>query len=258
MTSGARARAPVPWTPWSITRGSRSAWLRRSPRPTRRGRLYDVDLRLRPQGGKGPVASQFRGFLAYQQGEAELWEHMALTRARVLAGDGAFGERVAQAVTAIIGAPRASAAVFAEVRAMRDLIAREKGDGDPWDLKLARGGLTDLDFIAQALTLAYGARYPVLIGHPTETTFLVAREAGLLSESDARLLVEAHKLFGDIFQWQRLAIEGRFDAATVPPAILKRLADVAGLPNAGVLLGHLDETRGRVREVFERVLSPAE
>ena len=59
--------------------------------PTRRGRLYEVDLRLRPQGGKGPVASQFRGFVAYQTSEAELWEHMALTRARVLAGDEAFG-----------------------------------------------------------------------------------------------------------------------------------------------------------------------
>jgi [glutamine synthetase] adenylyltransferase / [glutamine synthetase]-adenylyl-L-tyrosine phosphorylase len=224
--------------------------------PTRRGRLYDVDLRLRPQGGKGPVASQFRGFVAYQQSEADLWEHMALTRARVLAGDEAFGKRVTEAVTAIIDTPRTAAAVFPEVRAMRDLIAREKGDADPWDLKLARGGLTDLDFIAQALTLAYGAQHPALFGHPTETTFLVAREAGLLSEPDARLLVDAHKLLGDIFQWQRLTIEGRFDAATVPPAILKRLAGVAGLPNAGVLLGHLDETRGRVREVFERVLSP--
>src|SRR5215217_7867181 len=61
--------------------------------PTRRGRLYDVDLRLRPQGGKGPVASQFDGFLAYQASEAELWEQMALTRARVIAGDPAFGAK---------------------------------------------------------------------------------------------------------------------------------------------------------------------
>ena len=85
-----------------------------------------MDLRLRPQGGKGPVASQFRGFVAYQQSEADLWEHMALTRARVLAGDEAFGKRVTEAVTAIIDTPRTAAAVFPEVRAMRDLIARER------------------------------------------------------------------------------------------------------------------------------------
>ena len=117
--------------------------------PTRRGRLYEVDLRLRPQGGKGPVASQFRGFVSYQQNEADLWEHMALTRARVLAGDERFGLQVSDAIAAIVCAKRDPAHVFKEVRAMRELIAQEKGDDDPWDLKLARGGLTDLDFIAQ-------------------------------------------------------------------------------------------------------------
>ncbi len=120
--------------------------------PTRRGLLYEVDLRLRPQGGKGPVASQFRGFVNYQKSEAELWEHMALTRARVIAGD----ERVRSArrrttIADILATPRDPAHVFKEVAAMRELIAQEKGDDDPWDLKLARGGLTDLDFIAQAL-----------------------------------------------------------------------------------------------------------
>jgi glutamate-ammonia-ligase adenylyltransferase len=224
--------------------------------PTRRGRLYEVDLRLRPQGGKGPVASQFRGFMSYQQNEAELWEHMALTRARVLAGDEAFGARVTEAVSSVVGKSRDAAEVFTAVRAMRDLIAQEKGDEDPWDLKLARGGLTDLDFIAQALALAHGSRHPALIGLRTEETFGAAQDAGLLGEADAQTLIDAHKLFGDIFQWQRLTIEGRFDAAAVRAAILERLAGVAGLPNAKVLLGHLDETRGRVREVFERVLSP--
>ena len=222
--------------------------------PTRRGRLYEVDLRLRPQGGKGPVASQFRGFVAYQQTEAELWEHMALTRARVLAGDDGFGPRVDAAVAAIVGAKREPAEVFGAVTAMRDLIAREKGDDDPWDLKLARGGLTDLDFIAQALVLAHAAQHPALIGLPTEATFAAAREAGLLDEGDARLLVEAHRLFNEIFQWQRLTIEGRFDADAVPRPILKRLATVAGLPSAKALLGHLDATRRQVSEAYGRLL----
>ena len=66
--------------------------------PTRRGRLYEVDLRLRPQGGKGPVAVQFDGFRTYQRAEAELWEHMALTRARAVAGDATFGAEVSQAI----------------------------------------------------------------------------------------------------------------------------------------------------------------
>jgi glutamate-ammonia-ligase adenylyltransferase len=225
--------------------------------PTRRGLLYEVDLRLRPQGGKGPVASQFKGFVAYQTTEADLWEHMALTRARVLAGDEAFGTVVEAAVRRIVGTARDPATVFAEVRSMRDLIAQEKGDDDPWDLKLARGGLTDLDFIAQALALAHGAAHPSLVGHASEETFAEASKVGLIGEEEARSLVEAHRLFNAIFQWQRLTIEGRFDPASVSPAILKRLATVAGLPNPKVLLHHLRETASQVADLYDRILRVA-
>jgi glutamate-ammonia-ligase adenylyltransferase len=221
--------------------------------PTRRGRLYEIDLRLRPQGGKGPVASQFHGFVAYQRAEAELWEHMALTRAHVIAGDEAFGAEVARAIAEIVALPRERRTVAGEVRAMRDLIAREKGDQDPWDLKLAAGGLTDLDFIAQAITLTEAARHPALIGLATPAVFAEAAKAGLLDEADAQQLGAAHGLFNDIFQWQRLTIEGRFDAADVSPAILQRLAAAVGRPNPAVLLEDLAETRAAVREIFARV-----
>jgi glutamate-ammonia-ligase adenylyltransferase len=222
--------------------------------PTRRGRLYEVDLRLRPQGGKGPVASQFKGFLAYQSGEADLWEHMALTRARVLAGDAEFGSVVTKAIAQIVRSPRDPNHVFKEVRAMRDLIAQEKGDEDPWDLKLARGGLTDLDFIAQALVLAHPDRLTPMPGEPTRAVLERAGRSGLLPETDATALVDAARLMGDLFHWQRLMIEGRFDGAAVPAAILRRLAGVAGLPDGQMLLQTLADTRRHVRDVFEQVL----
>ncbi|MBA1158031.1 bifunctional [glutamine synthetase] adenylyltransferase/[glutamine synthetase]-adenylyl-L-tyrosine phosphorylase [Microvirga mediterraneensis] len=222
--------------------------------PTRRGLLYEVDLRLRPQGGKGPVASQFKGFVSYQTSEADLWEHMALTRARVLAGDEEFGADVSDAIISILSPKRDPKAVFKEVRAMRELIAQEKGDSDPWDLKLARGGLTDLDFIAQALVLAHGHVHPSLIGQAAEGVFAKAQDEGLLDSEDARSLIEAHKLFNDIFQWQRLTIEGRFDAETAPKPILKRLSTVAGLPNETVLLSHLSDTYRQVTEIYKAVL----
>jgi len=221
--------------------------------PTRRGLLYEVDLRLRPQGGKGPVASQFKGFVNYQKTEAELWEHMALTRARVIAGDEAFGVDVTRAVKDILTAKREPRSVFKDVRAMRELIAQEKGDDDPWDMKLARGALTDLDFLAQGLVLAHGHAQPTLAGLPTEATFAEAQSAGLLSQDHARTLIEAHRLFNDIFQWQRLTIDGKFDAEKVPAVILKRLATVAGLPSAKVLMEHMEEVSERVMEISERI-----
>jgi glutamate-ammonia-ligase adenylyltransferase len=140
---------------------------------------------------------------------------------------------------------------------MRELIAREKGDEDPWDLKLARGGLTDLDFIAQALVLAHGAAHPALIGHASEETFMEACKAGLIDEEDARSLVEAHRLSHSMFQWQRLTIEGRFDPGSVSPAVLKRLAANAGLPNQSVLLHQLKETQSQVAGLYDRILMVA-
>ena len=137
---------------------------------------------------------------------------------------------------------------------MRELIAQEKGDSDPWDMKLARGGLTDLDFMAQGLVLAYAHAHPSLAGLSTEATFAEAQLSGLLPSDDVRTLIEAHRLFNDIFQWQRLTIEGAFDAERVPPVILKRLATVAGLPSAKVLLEHLGEMRGRIYELFGAIL----
>ena len=133
---------------------------------------------------------------------------------------------------------------------MRELIAQEKGDDDPWDMKLARGGLTDLDFIAQGLVLAHAQKHPKLAGLSTEATFAEAQSFGLLSQDDARTLIDAHRLFNDIFQWQRLTIEGKFDAEKVPPVILKRLATVAGLPSAKVLLEQLREMYRKVSAIF--------
>ena len=137
---------------------------------------------------------------------------------------------------------------------MRELIAQEKGDSDPWDLKLARGGLTDLDFIAQGFALAHGAAHPSLIGKAAEGVFATAEAEGLLDTGTARSLIDAHKLLNDIFQWQRLTIEGRFDAETAPKPILKRLSTVAGLPNETVLLSHLTDTYRQVTEIYRAVL----
>jgi glutamate-ammonia-ligase adenylyltransferase len=222
--------------------------------PTRRGLLYEVDLRLRPEGNKGPVATQWRGFLPYQRGEAELWEHMALTRARVIAADPDFAGPVEAAIREVVALPRDPALVAREAAAMRALIAREKGEGDAFDLKLAPGGLTDLDFIAQALVLSQAARHSGLIGLPPGGVFPAAAAAGLLDERAAATLSEAHALFTGVFHWQRLTIEGRFDAEAVPPAILRRLAAEASLPDATRLRRHLDDTRARVRAVFEAVI----
>jgi [glutamine synthetase] adenylyltransferase / [glutamine synthetase]-adenylyl-L-tyrosine phosphorylase len=223
--------------------------------PTRRGRLYDVDMRLRPEGRKGPVATQYKGFLAYQAQGAETWEHMALSRARVLAGDKSLAKDAEKAIRSILALPRRQDALKKAVGSMRALLAKEKGEDDPWDLKLAAGGLVDIDFIAQFLVLAHAATHPQIVSPSSARVLGVAREAELLDVDDADTLRHAHAMLSTVFQWQRLTVDGRFDADAVAPSVLRRIAAAVGLPDEKVLRRELDDTRAAVREIFMRTLA---
>ena len=120
---------------------------------TNYGVLYQVDMRLRPSGRSGPLATQIGGFESYQEREAWTWEHMALTRARVVSGSAAFSVRIEAVIRAVLCRKRDARAIAADVVEMRGAIAKEKGDANPWDLKYAAGGLVDIEFIAQYLQL---------------------------------------------------------------------------------------------------------
>src|SRR5690606_27721377 len=121
--------------------------------PTAEGVLYELDLRLRPSGNKGPVATHIDAFRKYQREQAWTWEHMALTRARVVAGDGDLAAEIEAEVAEILGLLRDPAKVAKDAREMRALIEEEKPPHDAWDLKLVPGGLIDLEFIAQVAVL---------------------------------------------------------------------------------------------------------
>ena len=223
--------------------------------PTRRGTLYAVDMRLRPSGNKGPAATQYKGFLSYHQSaEAETWEHLALVRARVVAGDPAFMDEVSTAIHAILCRPRERKTVFVDAVLMREMIAREKGDAEIWDLKLARGGLLDIEFLSQALVLAESQRHPQLAVPGTEAILQQAVKLKILNETEGDTLKTAYAMMRDLFQWQRLTLTEAFDPKTASATFKKRLATLAGLPDFKVLASHLSETMGEVRVIFERVL----
>jgi glutamate-ammonia-ligase adenylyltransferase len=221
--------------------------------PTRRGHLYEVDLRLRPGGGQGPVAVQWRSFRSYHAEDAELWEHMALTRARVIAGDAGLGAELDAEIRAIVARPRDPAEVRRAVREMRHLVEREKGHRGPLDLKLAPGGLLDLDFLAQALVLGEAHRRPDRIGLSACAVFAKAADDGDLARPEAERLVEAYRQFDDVLHWQRLMVEG--DPAEASPVALSRLAVAMGSPDSNRLVAGLDEARTEIRALFERLMA---
>jgi len=140
------------------------------------------------------------------------------------------------------------------VRSMRALIAREKGDRDPWDLKLVSGGLIDVEFVAQYLTLAESERHPTLLDVSTRATLAAAAEAGVISGDDADALIAAHRLYTDATQLTRVAVEGRFDPKAAADGVKRRIAAAAALPDFEALEAAIGEAREAVRGAYARIL----
>ncbi len=224
---------------------------------TNYGALYEVDMRLRPSGQAGPLATKIGSFTNYQENEAWTWEHMALTRARVVSASPAFAARVESAIQEILRRPHDAEQIAGDVVEMRSAIAREKGDSNPWDFKNAAGGLVDLEFIAQYLQLVHAHDHPEILDTSTARVLDKARQLRLVSVEDAEVLRPAAQLYQDLTQILRLCLAGPFDAKTAGPGLLRLLARAADVPDFATLNVTLLETQKRVRESFVRILGKA-
>ncbi|HZQ13483.1 MAG TPA: bifunctional [glutamine synthetase] adenylyltransferase/[glutamine synthetase]-adenylyl-L-tyrosine phosphorylase [Pseudolabrys sp.] len=221
---------------------------------TNYGALYQVDMRLRPSGRAGPLATQLAGFASYQETEAWTWEHMALTRARVVSASPDFKARVEAVIGDILRRPRDAELVAGDVVEMRAAIAKEKGDGDRWDIKYAAGGLIDIEFIAQYLQLVHAARVPEILDTSTARVLDKARALRVLAVEDAEVLRPAVQLYHDLTQILRLCLPGAFDPKTAGAGLLRLLARAADVPDFAALDATLIETQAKVRESFVRIL----
>jgi [glutamine synthetase] adenylyltransferase / [glutamine synthetase]-adenylyl-L-tyrosine phosphorylase len=221
---------------------------------TAEGSLYQVDMRLRPSGSQGPVATRLSSFIAYQKGSAWTWEHLALTRASIITGPATLRRQINATIREVLARPRERAAVAADVRAMRDKIAAEKGSGESWDLKQVRGGLIDLEFIAQFLQIVSAAQHASVLDQNTELALSKLSAAGVLSPSNAEILVPATRLYHTLTQVLRLCLDKPFVADEAPRALKDLLARAAEMPDFASLEASLRETLGDVREAFDRIV----
>ena len=159
---------------------------------TAAGVLYDIDLRLRPDGASGLLVSSIPAFRDYQEKRAWTWEHQALTRARACAGDPAPGERFEELRDAILAQPRDREKLFGEIIAMRQKMRAEQKAG-ALELKNIEGGIIDLEFAVQALVLAEGPRHPRLRDNKGNHMLLKrAGELGLIDPGVAGDAAEAY------------------------------------------------------------------
>jgi [glutamine synthetase] adenylyltransferase / [glutamine synthetase]-adenylyl-L-tyrosine phosphorylase len=221
---------------------------------TNYGVLYEIDMRLRPSGRAGPLASHVKSFAEYQEREAWTWEHMALTRARVISASSAFRARIEAVIREVLTRPRDAASIAQDVADMRRAVAQEKGEGDLWDLKYAAGGLTDIDFIAQYLQLVHAHAKPDILDVSTLAVLDKAERLGVLEHSAADILRSAARLYHDLTQILRLCVNERFNPETSGEDLLRLMARAGDTPDFSSLAARVEETQTEVRRVFRAVV----
>ena len=226
--------------------------------PTNYGKLYDVDMRLRPSGGSGPLATSLRAFEDYQTNEAWTWEHMALTRARVLAAPPVFTAQIEAIIRSVLCRPRSAPEVAADVFEMRGAIETERGEAGRWDIKNAPGGLLDIEFIAQYLQLVHAHARPEILDVNTARVLDKAARLGLLSPEDAEVLRPAVRLYQDLTQILRLCLSGPLDPKRVGAGLTRLLTRAADAPNFASLEALLTDTQQAVRACFNRLVGGME
>lgn len=235
---------------------------------TREGYVYKIDTRLRPSGRGGPLVTSLEAFDAYHADSAALWERQALVRARVVCGPADLARSIDAVVGRFVygrGLEEGELAEIARVRRrMEKELARE--DASTFNLKMGRGGLVDVEFLAQAAALAHGHAHPELRHRATRRLVDAMGRLGLLSEEERAGLAASYSFLRGLEN--RLRIEGEHPIERIArdPAALIRTARRMGIEGPGaepgeVLLGEYDRHRERVRAIYDRLVgchAPAE
>jgi glutamate-ammonia-ligase adenylyltransferase len=219
--------------------------------PTAEGVLYELDLRLRPSGNKGPVATHIESFRKYQRQDAWTWEQMALSRARPIAGDPGLCDELRAEVAAILALPRDTAKVRREAFDMRKLIEEEKPPRDLWDIKLIPGGLIDLEFIAQVAVIT--GQFDGSPGTTGTADVLAHLSSGYADGQMRQELGDAYAFYLAVTQMTRLCLTGAFDRNDVPPGLSDLLLAATDLPDFSVLEAHLKDVSTGVRKSFDQL-----
>ncbi len=222
---------------------------------TSEGGLYEVDMRLRPSGTSGPLASSFAAFRKYHQELAWTWEQMALTRARVLAGPPRLAGAIKAEIEWILTRPRETGALALAVDDMRRRIAGEHRDSGFWDVKHRRGGMLDIEFVAQFLQLREAARRPALLEVNTIGALEAAARAGALEAEAAQDLIQALTLWRNVQGLLKLTAHEPFDADAAPAALKAILAAGAGSVDFATLKEDMEAAALRTHAQYEAIIA---
>ncbi|MGA9251663.1 MAG: glutamine-synthetase adenylyltransferase [Roseobacter sp.] len=218
--------------------------------PMAQGKLFEVDMRLRPSGNQGPVATSWQSFQSYQKEEAWVWEHLALTRARVVAGPDALAKDVDAFIRQVTSAKRGVADVASEVAQMRMRIQQAKAAQGLYETKIGAGRLQEIELLAQA-----GA----LLSDVPEKSTLAGLEAavsvGMISGKDGKALKAAASCYYDVHTVMRLLSPQPLTQDTLGLSARQFLLRTLDQPDMGTLDRVLQEHYARCDAILTRVFA---
>ena len=220
-------------------------------RKTTDGFLYRVDLELRPEGNSGPLVVTETTLSDYYERWAETWEMAAFMKARPVAGDLAFGWRVIRSMDPLIYRSTMDLGGVEAIRAMKDKIEHAKGRGaSAFNVKIGRGGIRDIEFIAQALQMVHGGRQPQVRQRSTQAALVALSETGALESELSEDLLGAYRFLRRIEN--RIQMEGEQQLYHLPDNErgIARLAAAFAASAQATFAERLRVHRERVQEIF--------
>lgn len=219
--------------------------------PMSQGRLYEVDMRLRPSGTQGPVATSLTSFANYQENEAWVWEHLALTRARTITGDASLCEDIETLRSTLLALPRDRAGVLGEVARMRGRIAAARAPSSVWDVKTGPGRLQDVELVAQA-----GALLSASPARDVASGLRGAVAGGWLGEAEGESLRAAHALYWSVHTATRLiSVGGIDDGAAIGEGGAAFLCRTTGFDDIAALQGALEAAYAGTAAIIDAALA---
>ncbi len=217
--------------------------------PMAEGRLYEVDMRLRPSGRQGPVATSLASFETYQRSEAWTWEHLALTRARAVAGNKELGAEVEAFRRDLLSSPRDADKILKDVTEMRARLAEAKPLKSGWEAKPGLGRLQDIELLAQALALLAGDSACKAHGQIAAGTRL-----GMLTQDEAQTLTETYDLLWQLQMASRLLADGPLDPDAIGEGGSALLLRLTGQPETECALEDLKARIARFAEKAAEII----
>ncbi|MDE4175175.1 glutamine-synthetase adenylyltransferase [Phaeobacter sp. PT47_59] len=217
--------------------------------PMAQGRLYEVDMRLRPSGSQGPVATSMASFAHYQQNEAWVWEHLALTRARTIAGPQDLRADIEGIRSQVLSSPRGLRDILGEVATMRGRIAAAKAPAGIWDAKTGPGRMMDIELVAQAGALVSGSG-----ARDVAAGLQGAVACGWLKVAEGEHLEAAYRLYWSVQVAARLLSGKGLDAATLGEGGAQFLCRSTGFDSLAALEARLQQSYANCAAIIDEAL----